>query len=167
MIKLKNKIRKEKTLIKLAWQTLASSFALHSSALLYWGTLTKISDLYFNFESVYLWIWTWTTVMSIMNYTYCTCLLNDLSSVSNLTCHHWNICVTASCFSQARARPGHFLIETDDETAVDEPASLNRQGPDDLDEQCLVSCAMIGYLNCLHCKQKSQKDLSFWDFWDL
>ena len=40
-----------------------------------------------------------------------------------------NICVPASYFSQVDARPRHFLIETDDETAADgEGASLNQNG---------------------------------------
>ena len=55
----------------------------------------------------------------------------DCSMISapnqTLTCHHWNISVTALYFRQARARPKHFLIETADEKAVEKPTSLNRQ----------------------------------------
>ena len=38
--------------------------------------------------------------------------------------------VTASYFSHVPARARHFLIETADETAVDEAASLNQNKPD-------------------------------------
>ena len=74
----------------------------------------------------------------------------------NLTCHHWNICVTASCFSQTHARPVHFLIETADETAVDEPASLNRQGPSNkANDKCAGVCKADNYIDrtiCEGCK---------------
>ena len=77
----------------------------------------------------------------------------------NLTCNLLNICVTASYFSQAHARPRHFLIETAYETAVHEPASLNRQGPSDkANDECAQECKGIGlddvieYTFCLACK---------------
>ena len=38
--------------------------------------------------------------------------------------------VTASYFSQVPARARHFLIETADDTAVDEATSLNQNKPD-------------------------------------
>ena len=46
----------------------------------------------------------------------------------NLSCHHCNVCVTSSYFSQTHARSRHFLIKTADKTAVDEPTSLNKKG---------------------------------------
>ena len=77
----------------------------------------------------------------------------------NLTCHHWNICVTASYFRQADARPRHLLIETEDEAAVDEPASLNRKGSCPMclnvqwelsQEECTKMCKELGKDNCLN-----------------
>ena len=51
------------------------------------------------------------------------------------------MCVTASYFSQVPATPRLLLIETADETAVDEATSLNRQlsfGCHDTDHDCHV-----------------------------
>ena len=44
--------------------------------------------------------------------------------------HSWNMWVTASYFSHVPARARHFLIETADETAVDEATILNQNEPD-------------------------------------
>lgn len=58
-----------------------------------------------------------------------------------------NFCVflrlTVLCsvtLSQAYARSKHFLIETADEKAVDEPASLNRQGSYPVGGPCSMMC---------------------------
>ena len=68
-----------------------------------------------------------------MNYNYepvChSCSSQNVAQQQSLINHHSNICVTASYFSQVYARPRHFLIETQDETAADgEGTSLNQNG---------------------------------------
>ena len=55
--------------------------------------------------------------------------------------------VTASYFSQVHASPRHFLIETADETAVDEATSLNRRH-EPINPECDEECSCEEY--CYH-----------------
>ena len=97
---------------------------------------------------------------------------------SLLTSHRWNMCVTTSYFSQVHARSRHFLIETADETAVDEATSLNRQQPmshssDDeptattelwLPPNCIEACYVKSHSRKEYADCKS-KCKSKWDDW--
>ena len=119
----------------------------------------------------------WATVMNIMHVIE---LLGheSKSGLTALTSHLWNMCVTTSYFSQVHASPRHFLIETADETAVDEATSLNRQQPmshssDDeptattelwLPPNCIEACYVKTHSRKEYADCKS-KCKSKWDDW--